>query len=105
MKHFDNEVDERVIAVNHRAGYYAYLVMGWMLVADMMLRGLRPNWTSWDGFPVDVLVVIAGGAGTQLFYTLSQRTVGKRRSMALLLSVAVAAVFAAALVFLLRRFH
>ena len=92
------EMDERAVAVNHTAGHYAYLLMSWMLVLDMLLRGVRPSWTSWNGMPIDIVLVLAGGGLTHLAYALRHRTVGRRRTIALASSIAVAAVLAAVLV-------
>ncbi len=87
-----SETDERVVAVNHAAGYYAYQVMSWLLLLAMMVHGLRAEWTTLNGFPIDILAVIAGGAGTHIFVTTKNRTVGRVRAVSIAWSISVAAL-------------
>lgn len=91
--------DERSVAASHRGGFYAYLVMSWLLVGGLALRGLRPDWLSTAPLPLDILVVLAGGALTHLGYTLAQRATSARALAALAMSGLLAAIVALAFVF------
>lgn len=95
------EMDERAVAIEHKAGHAAFVVIGYLLVLDMALHGLRPGVTDRNGFPVDILVITAAGAFTHLTVTLRERTLGPRRGLvmvaAMVVAVAVAAVVSKAI--------
>jgi len=77
------ERDERAIAVEHRAGYVAYQVVGYLLILDMVLRTWRPGLVEWDlgglmdrPMPIDVWVIGLVGGLVQWGVMLRERTIG-----------------------------
>ncbi|MFC1526684.1 hypothetical protein ACFL6X_07740 [Candidatus Latescibacterota bacterium] len=65
--------DERALAVAYKGSYYAYGVIGWLIIADMALHGLRPEWVTWGGFPVDLFVMSGAGGLVSLWYSWRHR--------------------------------
>lgn len=96
--------DERSVAVEHHAGWVAYQVVGYALIADMVLRAWRPGITDQTlglldrGFPLDIPAVCLIGGIAQWIVILRGRIVGRRRAIALtlLLGSCVLVAFAVA---------
>lgn len=74
-----HEMDERVLAVEHQAGYIAYQVLGYLMILDMMLRAWHPEWVDWNGMPVDIPVVMLIAGAVEWTIKVRKRIVGPRR--------------------------
>jgi len=96
------ELDERTVAVENRGGYLAAQTMMWLLLFDMGLKSWRPEWTTWNGFPADVVFVLMAGGAVQTVYSARARVYGARRVRSMALSALVAAAVAAACLLLVR---
>jgi hypothetical protein len=99
--------DERAVAVEHRAGWVAYQVMGYCLLLDMILHTWKPGITDQTlglldtGIPLDIPVIILIGGIAQWAVIIRGRILGPRRAVAmgalLTLCVVIAVVVAAAI--------
>lgn len=96
------EMDERAVAVDHQAGKRAYVVMSWLLVIDLGLRGLRPEWVDWNGFPADIPIVLLGGGVAWTWTAWRARILTRPWLGWLALAVALAAAAGAALGYWMR---
>lgn len=97
MSRLSGELDERAVAIENAAGRQAYLVMSWLLVADLLLRARFPDWTTFNGMPVDILAVLTGGALTWFWYNWRAGTFTNRRVLQMGLSALAGAVVAGVL--------
>lgn len=96
------EMDERVRAIEYKAGHAGFVVMGWLLILDLGLHGLKPEWTTVGGFPVDLLVINVGGLLAWGFVTIREKTLGPQRTLRLALATVLAMGIAVVVVWLLR---
>ena len=103
------DMDERALAVEHRAGWVAFQAMGYLLILDMVLHTWRPGITDQTlglldrGFPLDIIAVMAGGSIAHAVVVLKERTVTPRRAKVAVAMLAVGAVVAAMIAILLSR--
>lgn len=94
------EVDERTIAVDQAAGLRAYRVMGWLLVLDLGLHGLRLPWLDWNGFPLDIPAILLGGELARTWHLWRNRTLTRRLILGALAAAGVALAVAIVLTLL-----
>ena len=95
------DVDERTVAVDHAAGNSAYKVMGWLLVLDLAVRAKWPGWTTWKGFPVDILAVLFAGCMTWSWIAWRNRIVSRRHLRTLLAATLAGLLVAVAMIAIL----
>lgn len=98
----DPEMDERAVAVDHAAGRQAWLVMSWLLVLDLGLRGRYPDWVTWAGFPVDIMVILLAGGVTRTAVNWQSRTLTRQRVRLKGLAMVLGLVLAGAVAWLSR---
>ena len=96
------DVDERTVAIDHAAGNSAYKVMGWLLVADLAIRAKWPGWTTWKGYPIDILAVLCAGCMTWSWFAWRNRIVSRRHLRALLTATIASVLVAMAMILILR---
>ena len=89
------ERDERTQAVTHAAGYRAFVVMSWLVVAVLAIRGWRPDLAQAGGLPADLLLIVVGGALTFFFGRELGNGAGPRARWAVASAVLAAMVVAA----------
>ncbi len=94
------DADERTVAVDNAAGNAAYKVMAWFLVADLAIRAKWPAWTTWHGFPVDVLAVLCAGCLTWSWVAWRNRIVSRRYLLTLVAALTGGGLVALALILL-----
>ncbi len=92
------DIDERTLAVERSAGNLAYIATCYLLVADMLVRGVAPSLVDLRGFPIDILVILLGGALVRLWETNRREALAPSRVKAMLLAVLVAFVVAVVVV-------
>ncbi len=92
------DADERTVAVDNAAGNSAYKVMGWLLVADLAIRAKWPGWTTWHGYPVDILAVLCTGCFTWSWSAWRNRIISRRYLRTLVVAVTVSVLVALALI-------
>jgi hypothetical protein len=83
------ERDERTVAVEHASYRWAYIVLTYALLVDVMYRGLFRNEAAWDL----MALVIVGGAICAV-YQARQKTLAHGWVMKAVLGAVVAAVIA-----------
>ncbi|HWI65128.1 MAG TPA: hypothetical protein VNT75_25140 [Symbiobacteriaceae bacterium] len=98
------ELDERAVAVDNRAGYLAFQVMLWLLLADLGLHGWRPEWTNWNGFPADVVIIMLAGGTVHTVYAARARAIGPKRVRSMAISLLVGVGVAAAVLLAVKSF-
>lgn len=103
MWRYQSEMDERAVAIEHRAGHLAYLVVSFLLVGDMALHAWRPDLLDWNGMPADVVGILFIGGLTHWVTVVRARTVGPRRVAALVGAAVAALALSAGLALLLLR--
>jgi hypothetical protein len=86
------ERDERTVAVENASYRWAYLVVTFALLVDVMYRSLARHEAAWDL----MALVIVGGAICSV-YQARQKTLGHRWVMKAVLTACMAGVIAAAL--------
>ncbi|MHB9144340.1 MAG: hypothetical protein ACYC5Y_03280 [Symbiobacteriia bacterium] len=94
------EVDERTVTVDQAAGLRGYRVMSWLLVLDLGLHGLRLPWLDWNGFPLDIPVILLGGELARTWHLWRSRTLTRRLIFAASAAAGAAFVMAAVLTLL-----
>lgn len=101
--------DERAVAVERRAGWVAYQVVGYCLLVDMVLHTWRPGIMDQTlglfdtGFPLDIAVILLIGGIAQWAVILRGRIVGRRRGAAMALLLAACMVVSVVVAWLLAR--
>ena len=86
------ERDERTVAVEHASYRWAYIVLTYALLVDVMYRGLVLHEAAWD---LMALVIVGGAICT--VYQARQKTLVHGWVMKAVLGAVVAAVIAAVL--------
>jgi|GEM_PF-4471237 len=86
--------DERTVAVDNAAGNLAFKAMTWLLVIDMGVHGMLPEWIDWNGFPIDIVAVMMGGGLTWTWQAWRNQIIPRRdiytMAASVLLAIAVA---------------
>ena len=83
------ERDERTVAVEHASYRWAYIVVIYALLVDVMYRGLFRNEAAWD---LMALVIVGGAVCT--VYQARQKTLVHGWVMKAVLGAVIAAVIA-----------
>ncbi len=89
--------DEREMSVDHAADRLSYLVLSFGLLAIVAYRSFEGGEAPWDLLGLVVLGGLVGGA-----YRVRQRSVSRRWTLLLGLTVAIAIVMAAIVAFATR---
>jgi hypothetical protein len=98
MKPSPIERDERTVTVENASYRWAFIVLSFGVLVDVMYRSYALHESCWDLF---ALVVLSGAVGTA--YQGANRVLGRRWAVSAALTVALAAVAGAVVVALLRR--
>ncbi|HYD53039.1 MAG TPA: hypothetical protein VEA99_10440 [Gemmatimonadaceae bacterium] len=91
------ECDERTLAVQNAGFRWAYLFLTFGVLGSVAWRAFARDEASWD-----LLALVVGTGVVTTGYQAAHRTLGRRWTMALLVSVMVGAVVAGAIAFALR---
>ena len=83
------ERDERTVAVEHASYRWAYIVLTYALLVDVMYRGLVRHEAAWD---LLALVIVGGAVCT--VYQARQKTLAHGWVMKAVLGAVIAAVIA-----------
>ncbi|MFZ5815025.1 MAG: hypothetical protein ACOY93_06940 [Bacillota bacterium] len=86
-----HEVDERTVAYRHEAGYRAFQVIRWLIIADLMLAGIgwRPAWWTIQTsrgqiIPMELYLIAGVGAVTELWYRWRRRIITSEDHLSLI---------------------
>jgi len=78
--------DERTVAVENASYRWAYVLLSWALLVDVMYRSIVHHEAAWD---LMALIIVGGAVCT--VYQARQKTLSRRWAMAVALVVCVAA--------------
>ena len=84
------ERDERTVAVEHASYRWAYIVLTYALLVDVMYRGLFRNEAAWD-----LMALVIGGGIFCSVYQARQKILARGWAMKAVVGACVAGIIAA----------